>query len=124
MTDNLHPASNSRQPASFEQGLAELADIVTRLESGTLGLSESITAYETGVSLLRNLHEELANVEERVSKLVRIDSEGGPVLAPFSTEDPSAASATPARKASTRDSGRTRKRSSPLPGMDDADDDA
>jgi exodeoxyribonuclease VII small subunit len=64
----------------FEAGLAELNDIVGRLESGGLGLSESIVAYERGVSILRHLHTQLADVEDRVRLLVRIDEQGRPIL--------------------------------------------
>lgn len=124
MTAESHPVSNSSQPSSFEEGLSELGDIVARLESGGLGLSESIAAYEQGVSLLRSLHAELASVEERVSKLVRIDDEGRPILKPLTTEEPSATPSKPGRKGQPRASAAPRKRSAVLPGMDDAGDDA
>jgi exodeoxyribonuclease VII small subunit len=42
----------------FEASLAELNDLVNRLESGSLGLSDSIGAYELGVAILRRLHEQ------------------------------------------------------------------
>jgi exodeoxyribonuclease VII small subunit len=124
MTAESRPASNSSQPSSFEEGLAQLGDIVARLESGGLGLSESIAAYEQGVSLLRGLHTELASVEERVSKLVRIDDEGRPILEPLTTEEPSTTPSKPGRKGQPRASAAPRKRSAVLPGMDDAGDDA
>lgn len=124
MTAKSLPASNSHQPTSFEEGLSQLGDIVARLESGGLGLSESIAAYEQGVSLLRNLHTELASVEERVSKLVRIDDEGRPILEPLASDEPAAAPPTPGRKSQPRGSAAARKRSDVLPGMDDVADDA
>ena len=124
MTDDLSPTSNSRQPASFEEGLAQLGDLVARLESGSLGLAESIAAYEKGVSLLRHLHGELASVEARVSKLVRIDDEGRPILEPLATEQEAPAAPAEERKPRTRASAGTRKRSNVLPGMDDGNDDA
>jgi exodeoxyribonuclease VII small subunit len=118
MSDDPHSASNSRQPASFEEGLAKLGDVVARLESGSLGLAESIAAYESGVTILRQLHAELAGVEERVHKLVRIDDEGRPILEPLAIEE--TPTSTPGRKAQTRAPGGSRKRSGVLPGMDDA----
>lgn len=90
MTDSPDSPSSPSRPQDaqdalaempFEAGLAELNGIVGRLESGTLGLSESIVAYERGVSILRQLHSQLADVEERVRVLVRIDEQGRPVLA-------------------------------------------
>ena len=65
---------------TFEAALQRLADLVAGLESGSLGLSESITAYERGVGILKRLHDELAAAEERVKVLVRIDDDGRPVL--------------------------------------------
>jgi exodeoxyribonuclease VII small subunit len=117
---------------SFETSLAELNDLVNRLESGTLGLSDSIGAYERGVTILRHLHEQLADVEERVRLLVRIDDQGRPILTDIGT-----ASAGPATPAQTQPGpapvvggdahGRRAPRSAPrtgrpkrLPGMDDA----
>lgn len=107
-------AANSPQPPSFEVALAELGDLVSRLESGSLGLSESITAYERGVALLRRLHEELAVAEAKVSTLVRIDEQGRPVLAPAESPQPDSASP----PAQPRSAGR-RQRPRTLPGMDD-----
>ena len=49
--------------------------IIHKMESRDLGLSESLTAYEQGVTLLRHLHEELSDIEQRVVTLVRIDEE-------------------------------------------------
>lgn len=112
MPSDAEPADSS-QHTSFEAALADLAEIVARLESGSLGLSESITSYERGVGLLRRLHEELAAAEEKVETLVRIDEEGRPVLAPLTTGGGSEA-AKPARAAGRRQRSRT------LPGMDDA----
>jgi exodeoxyribonuclease VII small subunit len=121
-------AANPAQSAesaelSFETSLAELNDLVNRLESGTLGLSDSIGAYERGVTILRQLHEQLADVEERVRLLVRIDDQGRPILT-----DIGAASAEASTSAQTQP--RRAPRSAPrtgrpkrLPGMDDAGED-
>lgn len=103
-------AADSPQSAPFEAALADLGDIVSRLESGSLGLSESIAAYERGVTLLRRLHEELAAAELKVSTLVRVDEEGRPIL---TTADPAAEA-----PAAPRSAGR-KQRSRTLPGMDD-----
>jgi exodeoxyribonuclease VII small subunit len=123
MPDQSDQSSNSCQPLSFEGGLARLGEIVARLESGSLGLSASITTYEEGVAILRQLHEELAVVEERVRVLVRIDDEGRPVLEPLATVEADEAARLPGRKTSARaEAGR--KRTKTLPGMDDETGDA
>lgn len=109
-------AADSPQIAPFEETLAELGEIVSLLESGSLGLSESITAYERGVTLLKRLHEELASAEAKVSTLIRIDAEGRPVL--DSSEPPRPDKQAPATHRTT---GR-KQRSRTLPGMDDPPD--
>ena len=114
------------QPAdaaqTFEASLNQLGDLVARLESGSLGLSESIDAYERGVAILRRLHEELAVAEERVNVLVRIDDEGQPILAPTATGGASQAadSAQPAAPRGQRPPRAKNARPRSLPGMDDA----
>ena len=111
-------------PTSFEASLAQLSELVARLESGGLGLSESIDAYERGVAILRGLHAELAAAEERVSVLVRIDEEGRPILAAHGTAAaaPAAtADASPEPPARQPRAGRAKpSRPRSLPGMDDA----
>ncbi len=104
----------SAETATFEEELAELGRIVTGLESGTLGLSDSIAAYERGVTLVRRLHEELARTEARVSVLVRIDEDGRPVLAAHTDGQQDRPAKRPGRSKATR--------SRPLPGMDEASD--
>lgn len=119
--EHLRGSSSSPQPAGaaqtagFEASLGQLAELVGQLESGGLGLSESIDAYERGVALLRRLHEELARAEERVSVLVRIDDEGRPVLEPHDTADASGGEQPATRRAGRARNGRTKT----LPGMDE-----
>jgi len=108
-------STTSPQIASFEEGLATLSDLVVRLESGSLGLSDSIDAYERGVAILKLLHEELSLAEERVSVLVRIDEEGRPILAPHEAGGAAAAESAPARRPGRRSAAGSRS----LPGMDD-----
>jgi exodeoxyribonuclease VII small subunit len=121
MTPALEPSPADAAPA-FEAALNQLGDIVTRLESGSLGLSESIDAYERGVAILRRLHDELAAAEERVNVLVRIDEEGRPILAPTTTAGVAQAadSAQPAAPRAPRPQRAKNTRPRSLPGMDDA----
>lgn len=130
----IEPTAPGSPEPTFETSLAELNELVARLESGGLGLSDSIQAYERGVTLLRQLHEQLADVEERVRLLVRIDADGRPVLEPIGTESTGAEKLVrgPAVEGSARDSdgagarpARTAARagrSKRLPGMEDGDD--
>lgn len=110
------PPPQPAQP-TFEAALAELADLVGRLESGALGLSESIGAYERGVALLRGLHDQLAAVEERVKMLVRVDDQGRPILETPDLAAPGGDTRGVERPARTARPGRAKR----LPGMDDAE---
>ncbi|WP_428488489.1 exodeoxyribonuclease VII small subunit [Rhodopila sp.] len=56
---------------SFEDALAELDQLVHRLEGGTLKLDAAIQAFERGVTLRRHCEAKLAEVEARVEALVQ-----------------------------------------------------
>ena len=62
----------------FEEALAELERLVQRLEKGELPLEESLAAFERGMTLVRQLGDRLAQVEQRVDVLLR--SETGKLL--------------------------------------------
>ena len=117
-------STDDDRPESFESALERLAHLVAGLESGSLGLSESIAAYERGVGILKRLHEELAVAEERVKVLVRIDEEGRPVLDDATSAGDVDAAAESSQTATTRPARAPRGKGSrprQLPGMDDAE---
>ena len=58
----------------FEEALSELEGLVQRLEKGELPLEESLAAFERGMSLVRQLGDRLAQVEQRVEVLLRSDA--------------------------------------------------
>ena len=68
----------------FEQSLREVEEIVSQLEGGQLGLSESLDQYELGIRRLKRCHELLDAAEQRVSVLAGFDAEGNPVEEPLS----------------------------------------
>ena len=55
---------------SFEQIISELTEVVQRLESGDLPLSESLAAFEKGVQLTRLGSRRLDAAEARVEELL------------------------------------------------------
>ncbi len=67
----------------FETSLAEVEQIVAKLESGELGLTESLEQYETGIKQLKRCHALLDAAEQRVSLLSGFDAEGNPVAPPI-----------------------------------------
>ncbi len=110
------PSAGDAAPPAFEAGLDQLDSLVRRMESGDLGLAESIAAYEAGVALLRRLHEELGSIEQRVKTLIRLDDDGNPVFEPIARDS---APATPADEPATTDrstTGRRRGRKPAAPG--------
>ncbi len=54
---------------TFEQAVAELESIIDRIESGEIGLEESLKAYERGILLRDHCREILGRTEQRVAEL-------------------------------------------------------
>lgn len=55
----------------FEAALAELEQIVTRLERGELSLEESLRQFERGILLTRSCQKALQQAEQKVALLSR-----------------------------------------------------
>ncbi|MBV4366035.1 exodeoxyribonuclease VII small subunit [Erwinia sp. BNK-24-b] len=75
----------AEQPASFETSLAQLEQIVSRLESGDLPLEEALNEFERGVQLARTGQQKLQQAEQRVQILLNDDKNGD--LQPFTPEN-------------------------------------
>ena len=60
---------------SFETSLAELEQIVTKLEDGDLPLEESLELFEKGIKLSRQCRERLTKAERRIEILMK-DADG------------------------------------------------
>ncbi len=54
----------------FEKSLQQLEKIVGRMESGELGLEESLAQFEQGIKLARACQDTLANAELKVEQLI------------------------------------------------------
>ena len=74
------PATATTPPESFEQAMAELAQLVTQMESGQLPLEASVAAYARGSELVRYCAAQLEKVESQVKVLE------GEMLKPFSAD--------------------------------------
>lgn len=79
---------------SFEKALAELENIVSKLEEGGLPLNESLSLFEKGVKRAKFLREELEKAEKKTEILLK-DVSGEVKAEPFaltseekSDEDP------------------------------------
>ena len=54
----------------FEKSLQQLEKIVGHMESGELGMEESLAQFEKGIKLARSCQDTLANAELRVEQLI------------------------------------------------------
>jgi exodeoxyribonuclease VII small subunit len=69
--------ANDVKKLTFEVALAELEQIVQKLERGDVALEESVTIYERGEALKRRCEELLRQAEARVEKIT-LDATGKP----------------------------------------------
>jgi exodeoxyribonuclease VII small subunit len=61
---------NKDKLKDFEKSLQHLEKIVSNMESGELGLEESLEQFEKGIKLAKNCQDTLANAELRVEQLI------------------------------------------------------
>jgi len=59
----------SQPPTSYEQALAELEQLVSRLESGAMPLEQLLQGYQRGAQLLQYCRDRLAAVEGQIKLL-------------------------------------------------------
>lgn len=62
---------------SFEEAIAELEQVVNRLDSGDVPLDESIRLYERGAALKEHCEAKLAEADAKVRQIT-LDAKGQP----------------------------------------------
>lgn len=72
--------SPNQPPVTYEEALAELDQLVARIESGQLPLEQLLSGYQRGAELLQYCRDKLQAVEHQVKVL-----DGG-VLKPWAPE--------------------------------------
>lgn len=72
--------SSAALPASFEEAMAELDELVARMEAGELPLEASVAAYKRGSELVKYCAAQLEKVDNQVKVLE------GDMLKPFNAE--------------------------------------
>lgn len=77
MSKKLSPAG---QPASFEEAMAELDQLVAQMEAGELPLEASVAAYKRGSELVKYCAMQLDKIDNQVKVLE------GDLLKPFSPD--------------------------------------
>lgn len=72
----------AKKKQSFEENLAQLEEIVSKLEEGDIPLEEAINYFKEGMDLSKTCHSILQKVEEQMSVILEEDGE----LRPFIVE--------------------------------------
>ncbi len=80
--------SKSAKPLKFEEAMQRLDAIVEAMESGEIGVEESIAKYEEAMRLAAHCRQILDQAEQRIQR-IQLDAAGKPQLSPF--EPPAAA---------------------------------
>ena len=71
---------------NFEKALADLENIVQRLDENDLSLDEALSLFEEGIKLSRFCSQKLDTVEHKVEILLK-DDEGNIQKEPFESSD-------------------------------------
>ena len=71
---------------TFEQKMARLEEIVSKLEKGDAQLGDSLKLIEEGTRLVSACRDELDKAEQQVVKLMK-GSDGAPVETEFASEE-------------------------------------
>ena len=85
MAKDKTTSENSSQ-VSFEAALEDLQGIVESLESGSLGLEDSLARFEEGIGLLKTCNDVLQRAEQRIETLTGVDADGNPTTEPLENE--------------------------------------
>ena len=73
-----------KKAVRLEDSLAELEQLVERMEQGNLPLEDSLKLFERGVQLTRACQKALKEAEQKVQLL--LEDNGEPTLQPFTDE--------------------------------------
>lgn len=60
-----------KKEKSFEESIAELQDIVGKLESGEISLEDSLDLFERGIGIARVCRDRIVNAERRIEILTQ-----------------------------------------------------
>ncbi len=76
MTARKKQDESAAEEPKFEEGMAQLEDMVRRLETGSIPLEESLETFAKGVSLVHVLQAKLDAVQEKSEELTRTERGG------------------------------------------------
>lgn len=74
MAKKTRSSNSAKSPAaasdlSYEQAVEELELLIDRIESGEVGLEQSLEEYERGVALLKRCRAIISRAEQRLEEL-------------------------------------------------------
>jgi exodeoxyribonuclease VII small subunit len=72
-------------PQTFEESVAQLEQIVAAIESGQIGLEQSLAKYEQGMALVKRCRTILDQAEKRIEQLT--DTSSGLEAEPLDPKD-------------------------------------
>jgi exodeoxyribonuclease VII small subunit len=81
----IHLPKKTTKSPDFEQALAELENLVQRLEQGDTSLEQSLQDFERGIELTRTCQQALKQAEQKIQILLQ-DNEQAP-LETFDSDD-------------------------------------
>lgn len=75
-----------KQPADFDQTLAELETLVTQMEQGDLSLEDAMRTFEQGIRLTRECQSMLDQAEQKIQLLTSAADQEPATFRPFEPE--------------------------------------
>lgn len=69
-SSDISPNTPQDTPPDFEQALAQLEELVARMEGGEQTLDTALTDFERGIALVRTCRDGLERAEQRVQILL------------------------------------------------------
>lgn len=73
---------NQQAPKTFEDAIQELEKILAEIESGDVGLEESLSRYERGTFLVQHCRGVLAQAEKQIEQITK-GPDGTPTTLPL-----------------------------------------
>ncbi|MCA9138684.1 MAG: exodeoxyribonuclease VII small subunit [Planctomycetales bacterium] len=110
--------TDSLAEIDFESALAEVQKVVQQLESGELGLTESLAQYERGIKKIKLCHQVLRHAEKRIAVLTGVDEDGTALIEPVDTSGGQSPSI--AKSSRGGDRPRAKKSRPPISDVDDS----
>jgi len=92
MTDQSTEQQTQTDQLSFEQAIEQLEQLIEKIESGEVGLEESLKHYEQGTELIKRCRSILDSAEQRISELT--ESESGQLQVEQTSDDTSSSNET------------------------------